>query len=178
MVALRNTFIIFGLSGLWHGANWTFVAWGLYHALLFVPLMLMGQNRRNTDTVAEGRMLPSFKEFGQIFLTFILVVIGWVIFRAESIGDAWGYVCGMFDSSTLYLPMPEDLFSQSSPITYIPMVALFAIEWLQRSKAHPLMLPTGGLFDYRAIRWIAYYILLAFVLFNASSVQTFIYFQF
>ena len=86
---VRNTFVIFLVSGLWHGANWTFVVWGAFHALLFLPLILMGKNRTHRDTVAADRVLPTLKECGQMLLTFILATIGWVIFRAESITAAW-----------------------------------------------------------------------------------------
>ena len=71
----RNTMIIFLVSGLWHGANWTFVIWGLYHALLFFPLMLFGQNRKHTNIVANRNLLPSIKEFIQMAITFFLVVL-------------------------------------------------------------------------------------------------------
>ena len=75
---IRNTFIIYLVSGFWHGANWTFIAWGLFHACLFVPLIAMGKNRKYTDVVAAGRWLPNVKELGQMTLTFMLAVIGWV----------------------------------------------------------------------------------------------------
>lgn len=86
--SFRNTMIIFLVSGLWHGANWTFICWGTFHALLFLPLLLMKKNRKYRDTVAENRILPSFKEIGQITITFLLVMIGWIIFRAENIKEA------------------------------------------------------------------------------------------
>ena len=74
---IRNTFVIFLLSGLWHGADWTFICWGAYNALLFIPLLLSGNNRNNMDTVAAGRKLPSFKELLQMSLTFLAVTVGW-----------------------------------------------------------------------------------------------------
>ena len=76
---IRNTFIIFLLSGFWHGANWTFIAWGAYHAILFLPLILTGKNRKYTNQVAEGRFLPTLKEAGQMLLTFFLAVFGWIM---------------------------------------------------------------------------------------------------
>ncbi|KAA6312825.1 MBOAT family protein, partial [termite gut metagenome] len=102
--SFRNTMIIFLVSGFWHGANWTFIIWGVYHALLFLPLLLFGKNRKYTDTVAAGRLFPSFKEIVQMLLTFFLVVIGWVIFRAESIGQAWDYLYRMFSPSLFTFP--------------------------------------------------------------------------
>ena len=94
---VRNTFIIFLVSGLWHGANWTFVAWGFYHACLFLPLILLGRNRKYTDTVAAGRLLPSWRECGQMTLTFFLVVIGWIIFRSTGIPSTVSYLSALFD---------------------------------------------------------------------------------
>ena len=90
-VIIRNTFIIFLLSGFWHGANWTFIAWGAYHAFLFLPLILLGKNRRYRDTVAtitlpdgttKSKLLPTWRETEQMLFTFVLVVFGWIIFRA------------------------------------------------------------------------------------------------
>ena len=83
-VIIRNTFIIFLLSGLWHGANWTYIAWGLYHALLFLPLILLGKNRKYTNQIAENRLLPTFKECLQMLLTFGLVVFGWINIKERS----------------------------------------------------------------------------------------------
>lgn len=95
---VRNTMIIFLLSGLWHGANWTFIVWGAYHGLLFLPLIISGMNRKNIDVIASNKKLPNLKEFFSIILTFIFVVIGWIIFRAESIQDAYLYVFKCFSS--------------------------------------------------------------------------------
>ena len=91
--AIRNVFIIFLVSGFWHGANWTFIAWGGIHALLFIPLFLRGTNRKNTsDVVAEGRWLPSPRELIQMGWTFTAVTIAWVFFRADSVGIAMDYL--------------------------------------------------------------------------------------
>ena len=98
---IRNTFIIFTLSGLWHGANWTYVIWGIYHALLFIPLMVLGQNRKNLNNVADKRVLSTFKEMGYMSVTFILVIIGWIIFRAENISQAINYLSLLLTQSTL-----------------------------------------------------------------------------
>ncbi len=182
--ALRNTFIIFALSGLWHGANWTFVAWGLYHAVLFIPLLLLGRNRRNTDIVAQGRILPSIKEFGQMFMTLILVIIGWVIFRAESITEAWGYICGMFDGSVL-TPPPASFkwLYYRNVIVYLCVVILFGVEWLQREQEHGLQFNNRmrlfGLPNKRIVRGVIYLIILLLISQYMWGVSAeFIYFQF
>jgi len=123
---VRNTFIIFLLSGFWHGANWTFIAWGAYHAILFLPLILTGKNRKYTNQVAEGRLLPTLKETGQMLLTFFLAVMGWIIFRAESIGMAWEYVCGVFNVSILSAPF----MYVGSKKTIIMVVIMLILEWV------------------------------------------------
>ena len=129
---VRNTFIVFLVSGIWHGANWTFFAWGMYHALLFLPLLLMGKNRKYTDQLAEGRILPTLKETGRILLTFFLVMIGWIVFRAESIGDAWGYISRMFSASLFSVPL---LIVREYYIPlFISIIILIVVEWRQREQ--------------------------------------------
>lgn len=170
---IRNTFIIFLVSGFWHGANWTFLAWGAYHALLFMPLILMGRNRHNTDTAAEGRMLPSLREAASILLTFALVVVGWVLFRAETIGDAWRYLQGICSPTLLARPVgygEEHMLWQTAAF----ILVLLLVEWIQRNREHGLEL--SGVRS-AALRWIIYYAVII-SLFFGEGVETFIYFQF
>ena len=171
---VRNTFVIFLLSGFWHGANWTFIAWGAYHAVLFLPLILLGMNRKYTNQVAEGRWLPNVKEFGQILLTFLLAVVGWVIFRAQTITDAWHYICGMIQVETL---RASYLFFVQHGIrtTCWLCVVMLIIEWLQRDKQHGL--------DIAHIRpaWrvVIFVVLVEVILFFLPATpSSFIYFQF
>ena len=141
-IAVRNTFIIFLLSGFWHGANWTFVLWGAYHALLFVPLLLMGKNRRYRDTVAtitlpngtiKTKWLPSIKEAGQMLLTFALAVFGWIIFRAENIGQVGEIIHNICNSSLLSMP---DASGNSALLMNI--MILIVVEWVARMRNHGL----------------------------------------
>ena len=171
---VRNTFVIFLLSGFWHGANWTFIVWGVYHALLFLPLILMGKNRKYQDTVAEGRFFPSFKEFGQMLLTFFLVTIGWIIFRAESIGMAWGYLKGMIQPGTLrasyrFFTLMDVRFCA------VFVIIMLMVEWFDRRKDCPF---TGALFKSKPIRWSFYVLLGIVVFFFRQDSSAFIYFQF
>lgn len=168
---IRNTFIIFLLSGLWHGANWTFVYWGLYHALLFLPLLLMKRNRRHTDMPGASRLLPSLKECLQMLVTFMLVAVGWIIFRAENMAQAIGYITRMITEFHLSAPP----YGRKAAIYVLIFIV---VEWLQRDKQHGFQLPHHGLFSYRPIRWSLYYIIALLVfLWGGTSVQ-FIYFQF
>ena len=171
---VRNTFIIFLVSGLWHGANWTFIAWGAYHALLFLPLILMGKNRKYRDTVAEGRILPSLKEVVQMLLTFFLVVIGWIVFRSESIGQACDYLARMWQWNTLQASyrffLQADIRSRSAAV-----VIMLLVEWLNRKNEHGLSLP-GNTPWY--VRYLIYFSISASIVFMCGSNQAFIYFQF
>lgn len=181
LLVLRNTFIIFALSGLWHGANWTFVVWGLYHAMLFIPLMLLNQNRKNTNTVAEGRLLPTLKEAGQMLLCFILVLIGLVIFRAETISDAWGYICRMFGATVF--EMPEKVFTLRIVTVYPLILLMLFIEWIQRQEQHPLQFNRAFRLTIvntsHAVRYGIYLSILFIIsLYMYGVPSTFIYFQF
>ena len=169
---IRNTFIIFLVSGMWHGANWTFICWGTYNALLFMPLLIAGRNRRFTGVVAQGRLLPSFKELLQIVVTFLLVVIGWIIFRAENINDAFNYITLMATDFTPHLPEHG-----KSALLYIAI--LMIVEWLHRDRQFGLQISDGGgLLARREVRWTIYVILALFTLLCAGTQEEFIYFQF
>ena len=173
---IRNTFVIFLVSGFWHGANWTFIAWGAYHALLFLPLILMGKNRKYTNQVAEGRILPTLKEAGQIILTFFLAVIGWIIFRAECIGQAWEYICGMFQLGTIKASYRFFTLHDIWPAN-IFIIFMLLVEWIQRGKEHGLQ----GVDRLVKSCWIRYILYAAFfiaVIYFRGDYSVFIYFQF
>lgn len=167
---IRNTFIIFLLSGFWHGANWTFVLWGFYHALLFVPLLLMGKNRKNRDVVAQGRILPTIKELYEMLTTFILVVFGWIIFRAENISQAWGYIRNIFTRSLF--EMPEHF----SVILLFMIVLLLGVEWINRKKEFGLQIDDMKIPE--LARYGIYFGVVILIYFCGGSQETFIYFQF
>lgn len=169
--AARNTLIIFLVSGFWHGANWTFVCWGAFHALLFLPLLLLGKNRKYTGMVAERKLLPNVKETCQMLLTFLLVVIGWIIFRAETIHQAWDYITRMITDFRPAMPV-------YGKKTLLYIILLLGVEWLQRDKQYGLQLDNKGLFRYRIVRWGIYYFLVIATLLWAGSQEEFIYFQF
>lgn len=156
---IRNIFIIFLVSGFWHGANWTFIAWGALHALLFLPLFLLGSNRKhlpNSDNEGYG-----FREWISVVITFCFVCIGWIFFRAESIAHATHYIASLFNSGdvefAIYLLFP---------------FVLVLLEWqlrlderLERLKLGRFELPLLGLF-------------MALVFIFRDNATEFIYFQF
>ena len=170
--ALRNVFLVWGISGLWHGASWTFVCWGLYHAMLLAVYHLSGINTKHDHVVAFGRVLPSVKEFFQMLMTFALAVIGWIFFRAEDIQQAYDFISRMF------LNLFDGFSIQHGKQLLLYVVGLTVVEWLQRDKQHALQFPHVKPFCYRWVRWCVYYILLILIAQNAGLEQTFIYFQF
>lgn len=169
---LRNTMVIFLVSGFWHGANWTFVTWGLYHALLFVPLFLLGLNRKFTNVVAEDRVLPSLSECAMMLLTFVCVLVGWILFRSDTLTDFVCYMTHMFTTFSIVKP--------SCRLYILVFIAiLMAVEWVNRRKQHGLQIDgTGCLMRHRAVRWIIYAAILLIIVNFSGSQSDFIYFQF
>lgn len=170
---VRNVFIIFLVSGFWHGANWTFIAWGFINALFFIPLLLGKQNRKNIDQVAANSIFPSLKELLQMLFTFFITTLAWVFFRAESIKDAFIYLKGIF--STTLFKRPEILPTE----ILILITILVIIEWIQRKKQHGLEVQVKYRFT-RPVRWSLYtlIILVIFLFGDFESGYEFIYFQF
>ena len=170
---IRNTFIVFGVSGLWHGANWTFVCWGLYHGCLIVIYKLLHINTKDKDILSAGRWLPTVKDMCRVVVTFLLVVVGWVIFRAENISQAWDFVSRMF------LTAFDDFhFRLGSINTFMAILLLMIVEYLQRNKGHVLQFPDNRVFRCSSVRYTLYACIVLLMFFYAGEVQTFIYFQF
>jgi len=167
---IRNTFVIFLVSGFWHGSNWTFIAWGALNAFYFLPIMLLNRNRVHTNTVAEGAILPNFKEVIQMGTTFLLTVIAWVFFRSETVPDAFSYLSRIFSSSLFTYPevIPK------GTILFITFFLL--IEWIQRNKQHALQFKE--LNQPAPFRWVLYYLILFAIVVFGGKQQEFIYFQF
>jgi D-alanyl-lipoteichoic acid acyltransferase DltB (MBOAT superfamily) len=174
---VRNTMIIFLISGLWHGANWTFIVWGAYHGLLFLPMILMGKNRKNLGTIANGQKLPSLKNLLSILVTFFLVVIGWIIFRSDNIDNAAGYLnsCITHISVVNYNNSLEGIGLTMVFSTIVMICLMISIEWTQRFKVFGLQIVEGKPL---LVRWSAYLTLIFFIIIFAGQQEQFIYFQF
>jgi len=176
---IRNTFVIFVVSGFWHGANWTFLAWGFLNALYFLPLLLTKRNRKFTDTVAEGKLLPNLRELLLMALTFLITNIAWVFFRADSISHAFYYLSKIFSSSLVKSPI-KDLWAINTGyhIVYlsISILLFMVVEWLQRDKHHALEFERSRI--PRVIRWSIYYVIIISCFMMNGIQQKFIYFQF
>ena len=169
-IKVRNTFIIFIVSGFWHGANWTFIVWGALNAIYFLPLLLTNNNRNNLETVAQGKFFPNIKELSFMLLTFGLTVFAWIFFRAENISHAFSYISEIFSSTILLKP---EIF----PKTIFLLITLFIImEWLGKKNQHALSKLSSNVF----IRWPLYFSIILIIYFygNFSEEIEFIYFQF
>lgn len=167
---VRNTFIIFLVSGFWHGANWTFLAWGGLHALFFLPLLLTRKNRDHIGIVAEHRMLPNLREFMAMAFTFTCVVLAWVFFRADSLTAAFEYLGNIFSPTLFKFPTA---FSN----TMNGLIVLFmVVEWSGRRGKYGLE-PIGRTWP-RPARWLMYYALLFLIFRYTGESAEFIYFQF
>ena len=170
---ILNTLVVFALSGLWHGADWTFVLWGLYHALLFVPLILWGAPRYK-DTVAHGRLMPSLREFLSMLVTFLFINFGWILFRAPDFSSFCDFTARLFSPSLL----SYHGLTMKMATTLLWCAGLIIVEWVQRERQHVLQIDGYRIFSFQFTR-LALYALVAFLIFYfAGQVQTFIYFQF
>ena len=167
---VRNTFVIFLVSGFWHGANWTFIIWGFLNALYIMPSIIFNTHRNNLDTVAQGKYFPSIKEVISMGVTFFLTVFAWIFFRAENLGHALNYIGVIFSKSLLTVP-------QIIPIGVIIFVLIFMlIEWQGRDKKYAI--EHLGFKWPRIMRWVFYYTLIILIISFSGKEQEFIYFQF
>ena len=167
---VRNTFIIFIVSGFWHGANWTFIVWGALNAIYFLPLLLTKNNRNNLVIVAKGKFFPSIKEFSFMLLTFGLTVFAWIFFRANNIGHAVSYISEIFSSSLFTIP-------EVLPKTIILLTMIFVfIEWLGRESQFAIA--HLGIKWKSPLRYAMYYAIIVAIFWFGGKEQQFIYFQF
>ena len=171
---VRNTFIIFIVSGFWHGANWTFIVWGALNAIYFLPLLLTKNNRNNLDIVAQGKYFPSIKELSLMLLTFGLTVFAWIFFRADNIGHAISYISEILSPSLFTIPK---FAGMEKVFTAIILVVIFVlIEW--KGREEQFAIANLGLKWRKPIRWTLYFMLTMTILLFGGSKQEFIYFQF
>ncbi len=166
---VRNTFVIFIVSGFWHGASWTFIAWGLINALYFLPLLLLNRNRKNLDDFRLGFNLNSLRILFNILLTFSITCLAWIFFRAKTITDAFLYIKRMFENRVF----TEQYFSiERYNYELITLLLVFAlVEWNHRSKIEPI----SGKYS-----WLKLSLCLAAIVALGvfSDYKEFIYFQF
>jgi alginate O-acetyltransferase complex protein AlgI len=167
---IRNVFIIFIVSGFWHGANWTFIVWGALNAIYFLPLLLTNKNRNHIEVVANHKKWPSIKSFLNMCLTFGLTTFAWIFFRAENITHAFQYIKGIFNRSLFTMP-------EIRPTNVLILLIFFiGMEWLGRRQQYAL--ETMALKWKRPVRLAFYYALILIIFLFSKNEKTFIYFQF
>ena len=174
LLSVRNICIIFLVSGFWHGANWTFIFWGAFHALAYIPIFLLGRNTIYKNTVvAQNSPLPSFKEMGQLMLTFSIVTFSRIFFRSESITDSFNFISGIFNR--------WEYASYEHPMGYrmtdyfILIFVFVGYEYIiRKDERNPFK------FDSQIVRFFTYtLVIFAILLFYDSGFdRSFIYFQF
>lgn len=170
-IVVRNTMIVFLVSGLWHGANWTFIVWGALNALYFLPLLLRKKNRANIDDVAANSLLPSLKEVFNMLATFALTCFAWIFFRSETLADAFGYIGRIVTADYSIGP----LLTFPRPLV-IAIAFLIVVDWFSRKSGVAAFLGAnqkpGLAYCFDAL------IILLILMFGSFNSQTFIYFQF
>ncbi len=170
MMKIRNTFIIFLVSGFWHGANWTFIVWGALHAIFYLPLLLTQNNRNNIEIVAKGKSLPLFREFVAMLMTFVLTAFAWIFFRAKTVSEALVYIKNMFRFN--FEGGIQFLAFERYSVELLLLLGLFLVfEWNSREREHPI---AGKLVKLKAIVIVIAILMLGVF----SSPVDFIYFQF
>lgn len=169
--ALKNTLIVFLVSGFWHGANFTFIFWGLFNALLFLPKMIRGKNRVYLDVIAKGKLLPSLWEFLLVLKTFVIVSLVWVFFRSQTITDAFLFLKNIF-----LLTGIGGIKVGVGLKVIVPICLLLLGDWIfLRDIQHQFFVEKKFMW----LRWVSY-VLLLFIIFTmgAFNKQEFIYFTF
>jgi D-alanyl-lipoteichoic acid acyltransferase DltB (MBOAT superfamily) len=174
---VRNTFIIFLVSGFWHGANWTFIIWGGLNALFIMPSIIFKTNRNNLDIVAKGRVLPTIREALQMAVTFGLTVFAWIFFRAESVGAAFTFIKNMFGTQLFSNPLADHPELALSKICIMLVIVFMLIEWNGRENNYAI--ENVG-FRWPRLMRLAFYTFLIFCIgmFMQTGETEFIYFQF
>ena len=171
---IRNTFIIFLVSGFWHGANWTFIIWGFLNALYIMPSIILNTHRNNLDIVAKGKIFPTLRELCAMLVTFSLTVFAWIFFRANNIMHAFSFIAEIFTKS--FFTIPHFPGSGKAVSIYILTSIFIMIEWIGRE--HQFAIAELGITWSKPIKWVMYYVIILAIYFFAGSEQQFIYFQF
>ena len=164
IITARNILLVFALSGLWHGANWTFVTWGIYHAILLIAYSLFISKiklPKSAITSVIGALL-----------TFAAATIGWIIFRSADIYEAWGIISKIFSASLF------DYVTTNKEHYLVYIAIMLVVEWIYRKQEHALCISGTGILKYKAARWAVYYLIVVVIILLAGPNGTFIYFQF
>ncbi len=174
-IAVRNTFIVFLVSGFWHGASWKYITWGFIHACGFLPLLLTNKNRVHVgDVVAENSKLPTFKEVVQMLWTFSFVTFAWVFFRADGFTQAVGYIKS---AVTNHINLPELLNYKKG---YHLILLVLLCDWFFRRDARSIRVPIKNVYVKTFVYALVATVIFMYFCINSTSYGTsnFIYFKF
>ncbi len=173
---IRNTFIIFIVSGFWHGANWTFIIWGFLNTLYIMPSIILKTNRNHIEIVAQGKLLPSIKEVLQMTTTFVLTVFAWIFFRSENVHHSISYISEIFSHSIFNRPYFAGI--ENLPQTVTLIIVFMLAEWQGREYQYGI----EGIkkINITSVRWLCYILIMLLIYFYGNFGQSveFIYFQF
>lgn len=167
---IRNIMIVFLLSGLWHGADWSFVAWGAYHGLLLVLLIVLNRNTKYEHVVAYDKTIPSLKELGQMLLVFALATFGWMMFRADNMTQFIDYTARMCSADLLSFPK-----IQGNTVLFMNITLMFVIEWFMRRQKHGMDVST---IRSATARYVLYGLIFVLILMFGGHTENFIYMYF
>ncbi len=171
---IRNTFIIFVLSGFWHGANWTFIVWGILNAIFILPSLVYKNQVKNSEIVAKGKLFPSLYEVFSVGVTFIITVFAWIFFRAKNVWHAYDYITVIFSYSFFALPRFEGM--KMALVTIILTIFFVIVEWIGREREYALkMIDTINI---KSLRWMVYFVIVFCIFLFSGKEQQFVYFQF
>ena len=164
-ISIRNIMIIFILSGLWHGANWTFIVWGLVHSLYYIPIFLKRTYYdNNKKKIYKNYYYKLINNFFQIIATFLLVTITWVFFRSNNLSESFQYLKIMFTAFSI----PDH---SRGGLLFIFLILFFDLI-IRRSEREIIF--SKNIF----IRYLIYFVLLILVIIFWGKDESFIYFQF
>jgi alginate O-acetyltransferase complex protein AlgI len=179
LVTVRNTFIVFIVSGFWHGASWNFIGWGLFHAVGFLPLLLLNRTKFNTGSyIGTGKVLPSLSEFSSMLITYVYVLFGWILFRLEDFNCVQYVFRSIFSLNILSLPNLSFTNAELLRFLHLGMTStiLFLCEWFSRSTDSSVHFMDG--IPNRFLRFIFYIFVVLVIWYMKGDSVEFIYFAF
>ena len=171
----RNIIIVWLLSGLWHGANWTFVCWGIYHALLLIIYRIYLKYKSDIHNYEDNKAI----HFISIIITFAFVTVGWIFFRANSVSEALIFIHNMISNPMDWTNIISHLEGLGLTILVPSIGLLFIVELLNRNMNHGLQFAQTSYLSSCRVACYFVYIVLTMIIISFSDTQSeFIYFRF
>jgi D-alanyl-lipoteichoic acid acyltransferase DltB (MBOAT superfamily) len=174
-IRIRNVLVIFSISGLWHGANWTFVIWGLLNAVFIIPSILISGKDKPVYYKISSKFLARIIDFLSMLFTFILTTFAWIFFRSTSVSHAIEFLHEIVDSSMFTAPNFDSL--NRAFLVFILILFLLIVEWMNRDREH--VFTDFSIRFSRFFRWLIYSLLMFVIgMYMRTEETPFIYFQF